>query len=243
MPPHPIHHPFVMRDPLVLLAAASLVLTGLAVTVLLVGTREPPRPALVAAVAESRPPGECLSPSCKTRQEVNVLLGFELLEPTEAKEGLVLWERTVPVNELPLPVREEIAASSGVPLSSVPTTDQSNVAVLSYRFRGSEHIPAVWIYEERAVIEGVPPRLRLREPSCGSELRVGSRSVLFMAGGVERMPPDEGNTWSVCQDGGAQGLDMHSIVFAEGSLIIEMQGFPEAGISKDDLLGMAASFR
>lgn len=202
----------------------------------------PGTPPLLSGVAEAVPAALCQAPGCLAPEEVETQLGFRPLEPSELNEGLILWDRMVPVSELPLSVRERIAVDRDVPLDSVPTQEPSNVAVLSYRFRGSDHVPAIWIYQELAEVgDAAVPTLVLSGPSCGDEKMVAGIRLVYVNGIVERQAPDAQNRMLVCRDG-TNPRDLHSVMFIKDGIFVELQGFPEAGITKDDMLRMAASF-
>ncbi len=232
-----------MRQPLILLGVISATLTAVAVGVFVLQTGDRRSEDRISAIAEAVPADQCASEACLSRKELEAAVGFRVLEPVELKDGLILWNRTLHDNEVPLAVREMVAADLGIPLIEVPMAEPANVAVLSYRFRSSDHVPAVWIYEELSQAEGALPKVRLRDPSCGAELTAGSRKILYIAGEVERAPPDQDNAWPVCLQESPFALNLHTVLLTEGSLLIEIQGFPDTGVTKDDVLRIAASLR
>ena len=178
----------------------------------------------------------CFSPDCLSPEEVEAIVGFRPIEPSQLPSGYVLYDRAVPVDEIPLEARQRIAEARGVPLEDVPATAQPNSVHLEYRFQGRPYVPVINIVETR---DGSGGAVELEMPSsdCGEEIRAGDRT-LFYGEGFGSVTRTEEGSWMACPGMGEGTLV--NVVFVDGDVVIEIK-VPMENMTRSDALALAAS--
>lgn len=178
----------------------------------------------------------CLSPDCLTTREVEDLVGFTPLEPSLLPQGYVLYNRSVPLNEIPEAARERIAGAQGISVDEVPTTAPPSSVLLEYRFQGRPYVPVIAITQTRT--EGDHVQVRLREPDCGDELQSAGHLLLYGEGLGSVLPGQEPGVWEACPSSGDGPLG--NVVFASNNVVVEQKA-PLEVLSREQILQMAES--
>jgi len=111
--------------------------------------------------------------------------------------------------------------------------------VLDYRYLGSSPIPALTLLETRALTG--PVGLFLGDDSCGEVIQLPEGAVFYGKGAGTLVVDDNSHDYYVCPADGPPGLDIHTAYLAKGELFIEIKAFPEARVTRDDILKLAAS--
>jgi hypothetical protein len=189
-----------------------------------------------ATSAEVQVDAPCSSEACISPDEAEAATGFRALEPAVLPAGYVLYERSVPKNEIPPEARQRIAEVQGVPLSEVPLVAPANTVQLEYRFLGRPFVPAFNIVETRGE-PGAPAAIRMSGEDCGEQIQVGNRTVFYGEGSGSVTRADDG-AWTVCPGDGPGALA--NAVFLEGDVLIEVKVSLEY-LSRSDALDLVRS--
>ncbi len=191
----------------------------------------------VAEVAGAAP---CGAPQCVAIAQAEDSLTFRSIEPSFLPFGFHLSVRRVVTRPLPMPLRETLAAQRNVPLTQVPESVPAGLA-LEYRFANSDFVPAITVYEEKADTPAVS--FELERPGCAEKIPMANGTVIYGLGkGTLNRGPTPG-VWMVCAQVDPDEVKSHVAFFASGDVIVQVRAFPEANISREDFLKMAASFR
>ena len=189
------------------------------------------------------PASACLAADCVTPTQVKADVGFEPFEPQELPDGFGLFARTVPRLQLSQKVREVLARERGVNVEDVPAEYPPDSVLLDYRFRGSPNVIAVSVFETRVGPAGSEVVLLLAAADCGEKLLAGSWHVIYGRGTGTPVPSDSPEAWLVCPRQHPADRDLHVAFVSRGNVIVEIRAFPEANVTKEDVLRMAASLR
>lgn len=209
--------------------------------------------AILFAVSEScgsggpnLPPGEgartqevkslvtCAGPRCLSPAEILEQLGFLPIEPSTLPPQFSLYERYVLRPELTESGSEELQKADPSAVAPSPTT-----LILAYRYLETSPLPSLLVIETRTLAG--PAHLRLDDPSCGDVVHLREGTVYYGAGAGTLVADDNGQDFRVCPMDGPPGLELHTAFVAGGGIVIEIKAFPEARVTKNDILGVAAS--
>jgi hypothetical protein len=185
---------------------------------------------------EECPPERCL-PIAQAREQA----GFEIWEPRFLPEGFELYERKVTqlsLGSAPPGTQPHVPPDATTPeVEGLPST-----VGISYRFRGSENVPPISISESISAPEGRLARLIPTHPDCG-ELSTTLEGMTFYVSGLAFVEPgvEEGEVM-VCQLAEEPARRSHTVLLTRGNVLIQMYGFSEAGVTKEQILRVAASF-
>lgn len=168
----------------------------------------------------------CIGPRCVSPAEALELLGYLPIEPTALPSRFALYERYV----------ESLEWTEG--RDSISDAPMANL-VLEYRYQGSPHIPALTVIETRN--PAGPLTIVLAEESCGEILDTPEGRVLYGIGAGEVFVDDNERDYHVCPTGGPPARDAHAAYLAKNDIFIEIKGFPEARLTRDDMLNLARS--
>ncbi|HLF78196.1 MAG TPA: hypothetical protein VJB57_11980 [Dehalococcoidia bacterium] len=213
-----------------LIAFVLLVYTGASCRA---GTEE----AQTAEVAAAAP---CPLSQCTALAEAQSILGFRPVEPAFLPDGWQLYSRRVESFELPLPARELEARARGVPISAIPEKSQPTLT-LEYRFQSSNFVPAIFMREEPADAPVVS--LSPQTPGCAEPVNVGGATALYGLGEGRVVRGQTPGQWLACAQDTPTDRQAHFLVVARGNVVIHVRAFPEAKLTKEDVLKIAASLR
>jgi len=176
----------------------------------------------------------CAGPRCVSPVDAQRELGFLPIEPEALPEGFGLHERYVLSLDLSEQGRREIAEQGDEAEALTPST-----LILDYRYLGSSPIPALTLFETKA--RGGRAHVFMLEEACGENVDLPEGSVYYGRGMGSRVVDDNGHDFHVCPAEGPPGLEVYSAYLAKGEIFIEIKAFPEAGVTRDDVLEIAAS--
>ena len=176
----------------------------------------------------------CAGPRCISPTDAQRELGFLPVEPEALPEGFALYERYIPSLELSEEGREELAEQTEEAETATPST-----LILDYRYLSSSPIPALTLFETRA--RGGKAHVSMSEESCGEEVALLDGRVHYGRGVGSLVVDENGHDFYVCPADGPPGLDIHTAYLAKGEILIEIKAFPEARVTRDDILKIAAS--
>jgi hypothetical protein len=180
----------------------------------------------------------CPPSQCAPLAEAQVALGFRPLEPSFLPDGWQLSARELESIELPLAVRELEARARGVQLSEIPLKSRPNL-ILEYRFHGSDHVPAIVIREE--MTDGPITALRPETPDCAETLTLGGRTALYGLGSGMLTPGPAPGEWLGCAQTSPNDRRVHTLLMAVDNVLVRVHAFPEANLTREDMLKLAAS--
>ncbi|HLF79742.1 MAG TPA: hypothetical protein VJB57_19850 [Dehalococcoidia bacterium] len=161
-------------------------------------------------------------------------LGFRPLEPNVVPDGYALYSRSIPKREIPADVLSRLS-----PAEAKAESQPAEIA-LEYRRNGSDFVPGILI-TETIDREGVGPvHLILAGPACGEEVTIGGQSAIYGLGNGSLYAGDNAREWLGCVETGP-AKNIHVLLLTRGDVLIEIHAFPESGLTKDDVLRMAAS--
>ncbi len=190
----------------------------------------------VSEVAAATP---CSPERCMPPAEVQASVGFRPLEPSFLPDGWQLYSRTAESMELPLPAREMEARIRGVPVSEVRRMSQPTL-VLDYRFQNSNFVPAIILREDLA--EQPVTSLTPETPDCAEVISIRDIRALYGLGSGSLRPGPTPGTWQGCAEIG-NDRNAHVVMLARGRIVVQIRAFPEANLTKEDVLKIAASLR
>jgi hypothetical protein len=164
----------------------------------------------------------CQSNACVSRGEAQRILGFIPYEPTYVPQGFALYNRIV---------------------EPVPEGSKSNSVNLEYRINGSQFVPPLHIVEE---VERDQDAVTLSKMNadCGEFITLDSGEEVFYAKGIGALRRgDAPNQFLVCPQTPGPPLAMSHVYMVRQNVIIQILGFPESGLNREELLKIAASMR
>ncbi len=178
---------------------------------------------------------DCPAQDCIPAAEASAQLGFTILEPSYVPPNFALYDRTL-LRDMP-PVTVSIVPNA----QSGDGTGRAHSVVLQYRFKGSPNVPFLTVTEEGAHAGG--PELstgaviQLTRPDCAETITVG-KSTIYYVHGLAALTTDGAGTYDLCK---SEDRDMHYAAMILDKVVVEIMGFTESGISKDDVIKIASS--
>ena len=176
----------------------------------------------------------CAGPRCIPPIDVQRELGFLPVEPEALPEDFGLYERYILDLDLSQEGRKEVAEQEDEAEALTPST-----VILDYRYLGTSPIPALTLFETKA--RGGKAHVFMSEDACGEKVLLPEGSVYYARGVGNLVVDDNGHDFYVCPADGPPGLDIHTAYLAKGEILIEIKAFPEARVTRDDILKIAAS--
>ena len=76
---------------------------------------------------------------------------------------------------------------------------------------------------------------------CGEQIALSSGIALLGTGEKELSPGDQPGEWLACIEQRNPKREVMYFLLARGRLMIEISAFPESGVSKEELIRLAAS--
>jgi hypothetical protein len=193
--------------------------------------------AQTAEVAAAMP---CPLARCVALGEAQSLLGFQPIEPSFLPDGWSLYSRRVESTELPPMVREIEARSRGIPISDVPLKS-APVLALEYRFQDSNFVPAITIAEHRT--EEQVTSLSPETPGCATAVSLSTGTALYGMGAGRMQRGQTPGAWVGCAQQTPNDRQAHVVMLTRGNILVQIRAFPEAKITREDILKIAASLR
>ncbi len=186
---------------------------------------------------------DCPEPRCISRAKAAEELGFAVWEPLDLPEGFAIYERTVrtPRNGQSAPDADPSRFTPGEPPPTLTNSRPPLVLLLNYRFNESPNVAGIMVAEAAHASAGTELHLQVPEQACGEVLK-GKRGVLvYVNGSAEAQPGASEGEWSVCKVPENPPRDAHTVMLTRGNVLIEVVAFPEAGVSKEEILRLADS--
>lgn len=113
--------------------------------------------------------------------------------------------------------------------------------LLSYRFLDSINVPPILVTERSAAKVGEVIEFHLPSGQCGEILEHEGVTIFYANGLVDvQMYGDSGYEVCLLEEDPARAV--HTLFIAHKNILIGVTAFPQAGISKEQILRMAASF-
>lgn len=113
--------------------------------------------------------------------------------------------------------------------------------ITTYRFQNSVNVPGIVLTEYRPGAEGTEVDLSPAQDGCGEELAQPDGEMFYANGFVSKEPgPVEGQL-NVCLVAESPARDVHTVLVARGDILVEVLVFPESGLTRDEVLGVASS--
>jgi len=191
-------------------------------------------------VSEVRSSAACAPPLCQPIDEIEGLVGFRPLEPSELPAGFALYSRQVPARTFPSGPREGLAGNQP-PEAGTPEAAQPVAVTIEYRLHGSPHIHALIITETVLPPSLNDPTLKLAGDGCGERVVVRGAAAIYGRGSGMLSRGSSLNEWLACAQKGPTDRDVHVLFLIRGNLLIQIKAFPEAGITREQILEVAAS--
>jgi hypothetical protein len=113
---------------------------------------------------------------------------------------------------------------------------------MEYRFNRSLNVPAILVSESAQAQPGTALRLSLKEESCGEILKASQGDLVYFSGPVELDEGVAAGEWLACKVEETPQRDFHTVLLTRGHVLIEVVAFPEAGVSREDIIRLAGSF-
>jgi hypothetical protein len=164
--------------------------------------------------------GSCPAERCIAVQTVLDTLGRPFLEPTSLPDDYELYSRSL--------------AADG----TAPGTDPAKATYTlfsQYRFRSSPNVPAI-IVSQSWPFTGNSAEIKPQDSTCGELEASAIGPIYYVEGLVRVLPVPEENLWLVCKDETEGHDETHYIVAATNGGLIEIIAFPEAGVTKEDMM-------
>ena len=197
-----------------------------------------------APVAEVLAAWDCPEPRCISRSQAAQELGFAIWEPLELPAGFAIYERqlrTPRIGQSP-PGTETSQVSLGEAPPVLETSRVSAVLLLDYRFKESLNVAGIVITEAAHASPGTKLHLSVPGESCGEVLKGKQGVIVYINGLAEAQPAASEGEWSVCRVPESPPRNAHTVMLTRGHVLIEVLAFPEAGVSREEILRLAESF-
>lgn len=151
-------------------------------------------------------------------------IGWAFLEPSELPAGFDLYSRIV---------------QRDPPAPGMQPGESSYTVLQEFRFQGSQNVPGIVIVQSRPL--GDSPAIRPQSEDCGQLQESAIGPMYYSEGLVRLLAVPEENLWLVCMDETAGHGATHSVILVTEGVLIEIIAFPEAGVSRDDILELVDS--
>jgi hypothetical protein len=194
-------------------------------------------------VAEVRAARDCPEPRCISREQATRELGFAPWEPTELPEGFEIFGRAVRsprIGESPPGTEPQLSLPGQAP-PTLTTAQQPRTLYLEYRFNESLNVAGIVVTESVHTSPGTDIRLQVRDQACGEVINAGQERLVYVHG-FAVAEPGAGGEWWICKVPEEPPRNSHTVMLTRGEVLIEVVAFPEAGVSKEDILRLAQSF-
>ena len=183
---------------------------------------------------EAQKGASCPASDCILVADANAQLGFTILEPSYLPPNFALYDRAL----------QRGSALSGLQLNSGGHPEHGNgkaqSIVLQYRFKGSPNIITLNVLEQ-GVHNGADltsdGRIDLTGPDCGETITIGKQTIYYVHG-LATVTSNGDGVFDFCK---ADDRDVHYAALIAGKVFVEVIGFAESGISKDDVIKLASS--
>ncbi len=178
---------------------------------------------------------DCPASDCIPASDANAQLGFTILEPSYVPPNFALYDRTLLRDSPPTPLTLN---SEGQPEEG---NGRAYSVVLQYRFKRSPNVPFLIVTEEGAHAGGPElssnAKIQLTSADCAETIAIG-KSTLYYVHGLAGLTSDGDGTYELCK---SDDRDMHYVAMIKNEVVIEIIGFPESGVTKDDIIKIAST--
>jgi len=116
------------------------------------------------------------------------------------------------------------------------------ILLLDYRFNESLSVPGIVVTESAQATPGTKLELVLADKSCGEIQNLAHGKAIYVNGAAEIRPGIREGQWMVCKVPESPPRDAHTVMLTKGHVLIEVVAFPEAGVSRQEILRLAESF-
>ena len=176
---------------------------------------------------------DCPASDCVSAADASSELGFDILEPSYLPKNFSLYTRYLQRMDIPNP---PTLSPEGIPESN----GKAQSIVLQYRFKSSPNIITLNVLEQ-GVHNGVDltsdGRIEFTGPDCGETITSGKQTIYYVHG-LATVTSNGDGVFDLCK---ADDRDVHYAALIAGKVFVEVIGFAESGISKDDVIKLASS--
>jgi len=187
---------------------------------------------------------DCPAPRCISRQEAASELGFAIWEPVDLPAGFTIYARTIRtprIGQSP-PGTDPLQSPPGEAPPTLTTLQLPKTLYLEYRFHDSPNVAGIVVAESAHAGRGTKVKLRVRDQACGELVNGRQGELVYVNGSAITEPGASDDEWWICKVPEEPPRNSHTVVLTRGQVLIEVVAFPEAGVSKEDILRLAQSF-
>ena len=170
---------------------------------------------------------------CLSAAAANLALGFITLEPSYLPRNFSLYTRYLR-NEAKVPIPP-------MPPGEQQASAKAQNVVLQYRFKASLNISSLNVLEESVPDEGSgqtqAAKIRLTSPDCGEVISSHSQTIYY-AHGLATVSSNGDGSYEFCR---GDDRDIHYAALISGKVLVQIIGFAESGITRDDVIKIATS--